>query len=181
MLFYPIHYRHDPASTDLPAILGGKGAGLAIMAGELGLPVPSGFTITTDACRTFLDHGWSNELEEALRQGVAGIEADTDRRFGDAAEPLLVSVRSGAPVSMPGMLDTILNVGVTEKTQPGLEFLGAAAAEECKRALDAARRQLESGKTEGTLKFADRSDWVRTTSGEWAEPPAAPANYPAAW
>jgi pyruvate,orthophosphate dikinase len=138
MLFYPIHTRHDPAAADLSPILGGKGAGLAIMAGELGLPVPVGFTLTTQACHHFLSNGWSSELEEALRQGIAGIERETERRFGESSKPLLVSVRSGAPVSMPGMLDTILNVGLTQKTQPALaEFLGAEAAEECKTGLEA--------------------------------------------
>jgi pyruvate, orthophosphate dikinase len=138
MLFYPIHHRHDPASPDLSPVLGGKGAGLAIMAGELGLPVPAGFTLTTEACRHFLSDGWSSKLEEALRQGIAGIERDTGRRFGESAEPLLVSVRSGAPVSMPGMLDTILNVGLTQKTQPALaHVLGDEAAEECRKGLEA--------------------------------------------
>lgn len=138
MLFYPIHHRHDPMSTDLTRLLGGKGAGLTIMAGELGLPVPPGFTITTDACRSFQEHGWTAELEQALRRGITGIEAETGRRFGDATNPLLVSVRSGAPVSMPGMLDTILNVGLNETTQRGLDFLGPTAREECKRNLAAA-------------------------------------------
>jgi pyruvate,orthophosphate dikinase len=102
------------------ASLGGKGASLATMA-ELGLPVPPAFIVTTDVCREFLDSSalpdstWG-EIEEA----IAGLGSGTDRSFGDPARPLLVSVRSGAPVSMPGMMDTILNVGLTAQTLPGL-------------------------------------------------------------
>jgi pyruvate,orthophosphate dikinase len=110
----------DPADRNR---LGGKGASLATMA-ELGLPVPPAFIGTTDLCREFLvnsslpDSTWA-QIEEAL----AGLAAGTGRGFGDPEAPLLVSVRSGAPVSMPGMMDTILNVGLTAATLPGLARL----------------------------------------------------------
>ncbi|MFN8217105.1 MAG: pyruvate, phosphate dikinase [Solirubrobacterales bacterium] len=111
------------ADPDDKLRFGGKGASLATMAG-LGLPVPPAFIGTTDLCREFLagpalpDGSWQ-QIEEAL----AGLAARTGRRFGDPQAPLLVSVRSGAPVSMPGMMDTILNVGLTAETLPGLVAL----------------------------------------------------------
>jgi pyruvate,orthophosphate dikinase len=84
------------------ALVGGKAANLAVMARDLGLPVPPGFAITTATCRMYLANGWPDGLDEELRERMAGLEAVVGRRFGDAADPLLVSVRSGAPVSMPG-------------------------------------------------------------------------------
>ena len=101
-----------PTGLDARAVLGGKGAGLAEMT-ALGLPVPPGFVITTDACRRYLAGGWPASLDDDVARQLAHIEERTERRFGDAAAPLLVSVRSGAPVSMPGMMDTVLNVGIT--------------------------------------------------------------------
>jgi len=105
-------------------LLGGKGANLAEMAGskDLKLPVPPGFTITTDVCIHYYKNkktypgGLKEEVEKALKK----IESLMDRKFGDSANPLLVSVRSGARKSMPGMMETVLNVGLTEKTIPGL-------------------------------------------------------------
>jgi len=99
-------------STDAVSLLGGKGAGLAEMT-RLGLPVPPGFVITTDACRRYLAAGWPDGLEARIAEHLERLAGQTGRRFGDADAPLLVSVRSGAPVSMPGMMDTILNVGMT--------------------------------------------------------------------
>ena len=101
----------DPQRKD---ILGGKGASLAAMS-RAGLPVPPGFTISTECCRLFLDAGqtWPEGLREEVRQQLARLEAATGRTYGDPARPLLVSVRSGAAVSMPGMMDTILNCGLT--------------------------------------------------------------------
>ncbi|MEM9464097.1 MAG: pyruvate, phosphate dikinase [Actinomycetota bacterium] len=103
-------------------LLGGKGAALARMT-ELGLPVPPGFTLTTTACRTFMSGGWSAELDAALSAGVTELEGRTQKRFGNAANPLLVSVRSGAPVSMPGMMDTVLNVGINASVAQSLSSL----------------------------------------------------------
>ena len=97
---------------DRPGLLGGKGAALVRMT-ELGLPVPPGFILTTAACRKVLEAGSPAALDEVLAAGVSWIEQQLDRRLGDPGAPLLVSVRSGAPVSMPGMMDTVLNVGMT--------------------------------------------------------------------
>src|SRR5690349_15912494 len=92
--------------ADMKKLLGGKGANLAEMT-NLGIPVPAGFTITTEACLTFYDLGqrWPNGLEQDLRQKVAWLESATKKGFGDPKNALLVSVRSGAAVSMPGMMD----------------------------------------------------------------------------
>jgi pyruvate,orthophosphate dikinase len=116
------------AVSELSALLGGKGAGLATMAARLGLPVPPGFTITTAACRAFLADGWPAGLDGELEVHMRGLEEVVGRRFGDAADPLLVSVRSGAPVSMPGMMDTILNLGLNDETAAGLAAVSGDAA-----------------------------------------------------
>ncbi len=102
-------------------LLGGKGAGLAEMT-NLGLPVPPGFTISTEACRYYFQNGesWPDELWDEVLAGIARVEELTGKRFGDAENPLLFSVRSGAPVSMPGMMDTVLNLGLTDETVEGL-------------------------------------------------------------
>lgn len=102
-----------PAGADAVQLLGGKAAGLAVMSRELGLPVPPGFVVTTEACRQFRASGWDVTWEDAIREQLEQLGARTRRQFGDARQPLLVSVRSGAPVSMPGMMDTLLNVGMT--------------------------------------------------------------------
>ncbi|MGH7813297.1 MAG: PEP/pyruvate-binding domain-containing protein, partial [Candidatus Binataceae bacterium] len=98
-------------------ILGGKGAGLAEMA-SLKLPVPPGFTISTAVCNYFYDHKhkYPKGLEAGVAKSIARIEKVMGRKFGDPANPLLVSVRSGARVSMPGMMDTVLNLGLTDQT-----------------------------------------------------------------
>ena len=102
-------------------LLGGKGAGLAEMS-ELGLPVPPGFTITTEVCTWFYANGKSYppDLKAQVADGLAGIERALGARFGDADNPLLVSVRSGARVSMPGMMDTVLNLGLNDRAVEGL-------------------------------------------------------------
>jgi pyruvate,orthophosphate dikinase len=99
--------------VDLPALLGGKGAGLVEMTQRLGLPVPPGFILTTTLCRRYLAEGWPAPLEGQLDTHLERLAQRTGRRFGDPARPLLVAVRAGAPVSMPGMLETLLNVGMT--------------------------------------------------------------------
>jgi len=108
--FAPGQAEGDPARKD---ILGGKGASLAAMC-RAGLPVPPGFTISAECCRSFLGAGgrWPDGLREQVRQYLARLQETVGRRFGDPAQPLLVSVRSGAAVSMPGMMDTILNCGL---------------------------------------------------------------------
>ncbi len=100
----------DPAETK--ALVGGKAANLARMIRELRLPVPPGFVITTATCRDYLAGGWPEGLDDEIREAMGRLEAAVGRRFGDPVDPLLVSVRSGAPVSMPGMMDTILNIGL---------------------------------------------------------------------
>ncbi len=102
-----------PDGIDPPSLLGGKAAGLAMMARDLGLNVPPGFVVTTRVCNEFLGTGWPDDLDEALRLQLARLSARAERGFGDPERPLLVSVRSGSPVSMPGMMDTLLNVGMT--------------------------------------------------------------------
>ena len=117
---YDFDHRHDLALPELKALIGGKAANLNVMVTELGLPVPPGFTIATAACRSYLATGWPEGLDDELREHIARIEATVGRRFGDGSDPLLVSVRSGAPVSMPGMMDTILDLGLNDLTTAGL-------------------------------------------------------------
>ncbi len=117
---YGYDHRHDLSVDEVRRLLGGKAANLAVMAVELGLPVPPAFTITTEVCNAFLAHGWPEGLDADLREHMARIERLVGAGFGDPARPLLVSVRSGAPVSMPGMMDTILNLGLTTATTAGL-------------------------------------------------------------
>jgi pyruvate,orthophosphate dikinase len=103
-------------------LLGGKGANLAEMC-RLGIPVPSGFTISTEACTEFTERGKAHALaliDTEVRQGLAFVEREMGRRFGDAEDPLLLSVRSGARASMPGMMDTILNLGLNDQAVAGL-------------------------------------------------------------
>src|SRR5256885_16753752 len=101
-------------------ILGGKGAGLAEMA-NLGLPVPPGFTISAKLCIAYLEHGtFPDDLREEVDRHLKQLERASKKRFGDARNPLLVSVRSGAAVSMPGMMETILNLGLNDDTVQGL-------------------------------------------------------------
>ncbi len=109
------------AKTDAINLLGGKGANLAEMA-NIGLPVPPGFTISTEMCTQYMNNAgqYPDSLSAEVKQGVAHIEAVTGKVFGDAADPLLVSVRSGARASMPGMMDTVLNLGLNDETVEGL-------------------------------------------------------------
>jgi len=118
-------------------ILGGKGANLAEMA-SLKLPVPPGFTISTRVCNYYYEHNFKypKGLTEGVRKSIARIEKALGRRFGDPGNPLLVSVRSGARVSMPGMMDTVLNLGLTDETVKGLE----AASNNPRFAWDSYRR-----------------------------------------
>jgi pyruvate,orthophosphate dikinase len=121
-------------------LLGGKGIGLAEMT-QLGIPVPAGFTITTDACRAYMQNGRDvpEGLDGEVEQHLASLESRTQRGFGDAREPLLVSVRSGAAISMPGMMDTILNLGLNDESVEGL----AAATGNRRFAYDSYRRLIQ--------------------------------------
>jgi len=111
----------DEPSEGGRELLGGKGIGLAEMT-QLGVPVPAGFTITTDACRAYMQNGKQlpDGLGPEIEQHLDTLEQTTGKRFGDSADPLLVSVRSGAAVSMPGMMDTILNLGLNDDAVEGL-------------------------------------------------------------
>ncbi len=134
-----VRHFHE-GSADQKDLLGGKGANLAEMT-RMGLPVPPGFTITTDACRAFMAAGGTlpDGLMDEVRRAVASLETATGRRFGDPTAPLLVSVRSGARFSMPGMMDTLLNLGLTPATREGL----VARTADPRFADDALRRVLE--------------------------------------
>ena len=115
-------------SADMRELLGGKGAGLAEMAG-LGLPVPPGFTLTTEVCTAFYggERRYPDGLEAVVDRAMREVERIAGARFGDAAAPLLVSVRSGGRASMPGMMDTVLNLGLNADTVAGLERAGGDA------------------------------------------------------
>ena len=107
-------YMFTEGNASMRNLLGGKGAGLAEMTG-LGLPVPQGFTITTEACTQYYeDCGISDEIMAEINEYITKMEGITGKKFGDKENPLLVSVRSGARASMPGMMDTILNLGLNE-------------------------------------------------------------------
>ena len=107
-------------TADDKNMLGGKGANLAEMT-NLTIPVPPGFTLTTNLCMDYLADGvYPNQLEQEVKEAIKKVEMIMNQNFGDMENPLLVSIRSGARQSMPGMMETVLNVGLTEKTIPGL-------------------------------------------------------------
>ena len=119
-LVFPFDHHHGASGVSLRHRLGGKGANLAEMTTVLGLAVPPGFTITTDACRAYLSGGWPAHLDRQIDEALEELEASAGRRLGDPVDPLLVSVRSGARHSMPGMLDTVLNVGLNDRVRHAL-------------------------------------------------------------
>src|SRR3954464_9037449 len=133
-------YDFDEPSDGGRELLGGKGIGLAEMT-QLGVPVPAGFTITTDACRAYMAGGGelADGLEAEVEEHLAALEERTGKRFGDRGDPLLVSVRSGAAVSMPGMMDTILHLGLTDGAVEGL----AASTGNPRFAYDSYRRLIQ--------------------------------------
>ena len=159
-------------------LLGGKGANLAEMA-SIGLPVPPGFTISTEMCTRYYDEGgqFPDSLKAEVANGIAHIEGITGKRFGDAADPLLVSVRSGAQASMPGMMDTVLNLGLNDATVAGL----AATSGDERFAWDSYRRfiqmysdvvlELDHGAFEEALEIAkeDKGYHLDTemTAADW--------------
>ena len=109
-------YMFTEGNADMRNLLGGKGANLAEMT-NLGLPVPQGFTITTEACTQYYEDGRkiNDEIMDQIMEAIEKMEGITGKKFGDKENPLLVSVRSGARASMPGMMDTILNLGLNEE------------------------------------------------------------------
>ena len=113
-------YLFEEGSADMRNLLGGKGANLAEMT-RLGLPIPQGFTVTTEACTDYYNQGRkiSEEIEAQIFEALEGLEQKQGKKFGDTENPLLVSVRSGARASMPGMMDTILNLGLTDVAVEG--------------------------------------------------------------
>ncbi len=130
-------YRFEEGHAGMKNLLGGKGANLAEMT-NIGLPVPPGFIITTEACKEFYAQGrrFPDGLMDEIREHIRSLEQKLDKVFGDPANPLLVSVRSGAPVSMPGMMDTVLNLGLNDETVEAL----AHATDDARFALDCYRR-----------------------------------------
>ena len=135
-LVYAFDHKHRRPPMEYKDLLGGKGANLAEMTSVLKLPVPPGFTISTDACRAYMHGGWPAGLDAEIAAHVAKLEQTMGRTLGDAADPLLVSVRSGAKFSMPGMMDTVLNLGLNDKSVKGL----AAATDDERFAYDSYRR-----------------------------------------
>ncbi|SNT12829.1 pyruvate, phosphate dikinase [Rhodococcoides kyotonense] len=117
---YSFDHDHAVPARELGELLGGKGAGLAEMTAALGFSVPPGFTISLPVCREYLATGWPTNLDDELDRHVRRLGDLMGRQLGDAEDPLLVAVRSGAPVSMPGMLDTVLNLGLNDDTVEGL-------------------------------------------------------------
>ncbi|MFM7415684.1 MAG: PEP/pyruvate-binding domain-containing protein, partial [Alphaproteobacteria bacterium] len=175
---------HNEGRADMRNLLGGKGANLAEMA-SIGLPVPPGFTITTEVCTAYYEGGqkYPGDLAAQVRAALARIEEAVGNRFGDHHRPLLVSVRSGARVSMPGMMDTVLNLGLNDQTVEGL----VTASGDARFAWDSYRRfiqmygsvvldvdhhrfeeiiehvKLDTGKNEDTELTA--SEWHRVVDG----------------
>ena len=127
-------------AAEMKDLLGGKGANLAEMA-NLGLPVPPGFTITTEVCNSYYANGGAlpDGLKGEVEAALATVDAAVGAKFGDVASPLLVSVRSGARASMPGMMDTILNLGLNDATVKGL----AAKSGDARFAYDSYRRFIQ--------------------------------------
>jgi pyruvate,orthophosphate dikinase len=175
---------HNEGRADMRNLLGGKGANLAEMA-SIGLPVPPGFTITTEVCTAYYENGqkYPGDLAAQVRAALALVEEAVGNRFGDHHRPLLVSVRSGARVSMPGMMDTVLNLGLNDQTVKGLVL----ASGDARFAWDSYRRfiqmygsvvldvdhhrfeeiiehvKLDTGKNEDTELTA--SEWHRVVDG----------------
>jgi pyruvate,orthophosphate dikinase len=133
-------YDFEEGSAEMRSLLGGKGAGVAEMT-KAGMPVPPGFTITTEACNAFMKAGdkFPAGLMDEVKEHLKGLEAKTKKGLGDPSEPLLVSVRSGAALSMPGMMDTVLNLGLNERTLEGM----AQKTGDRRFALDAYRRFIQ--------------------------------------
>lgn len=159
-------YSFNEGHKEQRALLGGKGANLAEMT-QLGLPVPQGFTITTEACLEYYKKGeklW-DELIEQIKAGIVGVEKQRGKSFGDKNDPLLVSVRSGAVISMPGMMDTILNLGLNDDSVKGL----AEATGNGRFAYDSYRRfiQMFSDVAMGISKslFDEKLDAIKAKNG----------------
>jgi pyruvate,orthophosphate dikinase len=136
---YAFDHQHPKPPMELKDLLGGKGANLAEMTSVLELPVPPGFTISTDACRAYLQEGWPAGLDAEIAEHRAALEANMGKKIGDPSDPLLVSVRSGAKFSMPGMMDTVLNLGLNDESVVGL----ASQTNDARFANDSYRRFIQ--------------------------------------
>jgi pyruvate,orthophosphate dikinase len=117
---FDFDHSHRKPPMEMKDLLGGKGANLAEMTSVLALPVPPGFTIATTACRAYMEGGWPDGLTAEIAKARTRLEKKMGKQVGDAEDPLLVSVRSGAKFSMPGMMDTVLNLGLNDKSVEGL-------------------------------------------------------------
>ncbi|HUR72896.1 MAG TPA: PEP/pyruvate-binding domain-containing protein [Sporichthya sp.] len=137
---YAFDHPHAEPPRSLKDLLGGKGAGLAEMTSVLKMPVPPGFTVAVPVCRAYRSGGWPDGLTDAIHVNLARLETTLGRKFGDPGDPLLLAVRSGAAFSMPGMMDTVLNLGLNEDTVRGL----ATASGDDEFAYDSYRRFLMS-------------------------------------
>ncbi|MCT4598616.1 MAG: pyruvate, phosphate dikinase [Vallitalea sp.] len=133
-------YMFSEADASMKNLLGGKGANLAEMT-KLGLPIPQGFTVSTEACIDYYDNGEaiSEEIKAQIEEALVQVEKINDKKFGDNSQPLLVSVRSGARVSMPGMMDTVLNLGLNDVSVEGF----AKATDNARFAYDSYRRFIQ--------------------------------------
>src|SRR5947209_5936528 len=163
-------YLFDEGNASMRDLLGGKGAGVAEMT-RAGLPVPPGFTITTEACNAYLASGgqFPAGLLDQVHEALKTIEQKTGKTFGNRDNPLLVSVRSGAKFSMPGMMDTVLNLGLNDETAEGL----AALTSNPRFAYDAYRRFIQMfGKIVLNIPaetFEHRLDEVKRETGAAAD------------
>jgi len=170
-------YHFEEGNADMPGILGGKGAGLAEMT-NLGLPVPPGFTITTEACLAYLGHNNSfpNGLWEQVQEGIKYNGTKMGRQSGDTKDPLLVSVRSGARFSMPGMMDTILNLGLNDESVKTL----AAGVDE-RFAWDAYRRLIQMHGhvvlDVDSLRFEEIIERIMASEGVLTDAEVSPAGW----
>src|SRR5580692_62228 len=117
---FDFEHKHRRPPMEMKDLLGGKGANLAEMTSVLALPVPPGFTISTDACRASMAGGWPEPLDGEVARARRRLERAMGKVIGDPSDPLLVSVRSGAKFSMPGMMDTVLNLGLNDASVKGL-------------------------------------------------------------
>jgi pyruvate,orthophosphate dikinase len=162
-LVFSFDHKHRQAPMEMKDLLGGKGANLAEMTSVLKLPVPPGFTITTDACRAYLAGGWPKALDGEVAKAVRKVEKQMGKKLGDAKDPLLVSVRSGAKFSMPGMMDTVLNLGLNDESVEGL----AAQTGDARFAYDSYRRFISMyGRIVLDLE-GEELDRLLETAKEW--------------
>ena len=157
-------YLFSEGSKEQKDLLGGKGANLAEMT-KLGLPVPTGFTVTTEACLHYLNHGNQliDEMKNQVMEAVEKLSTKTGKKFSDLENPLLVSVRSGSKFSMPGMMDTVLNLGLNDKTVAAL----AENSQNERFAYDCYRRLLQM--FGNVVMGLDNNDFEHhsTKKGKW--------------